>query len=72
MIYLVVQDWSNTANNHAGIKYLCNRLQQKHPDEFEVISIPDFYQGFSVPGLKREFRQLKILIISATSQDFSL
>ena len=45
MIYLIVQDWSNTTNNHAGIKYLCNRLQQKHPDEFEVILIPDFYQG---------------------------
>lgn len=47
MIYLVVQDWSNTSKNHAGIKYLCNRLQQKHPDEFKVILIPDYYQGFS-------------------------
>ena len=54
MIYLVVQDWSNTTNNHAGIKYLCNRLQQKHPDEFEVILIPDFYQGFSSNLLLRK------------------
>lgn len=54
MIYLIVQDWSNTTNNHAGIKYLCNRLQQKHPDEFEVILIPDFYQGFSSNLLLRK------------------
>ena len=47
MIYLVVQDWSNTTNNHAGIKYLCNMLQQKHPDEFSVCLIPDYYNGFS-------------------------
>ncbi len=66
MKYLVVQDWSNTANNHAGIKYLCNRLQQKHPDEFEVISIPDFYQGFSANLMLR-----KINIFLARRKFFS-
>ena len=54
MIYLIVQDWSNTTNNHAGIKYLCNRLQQKHPEEFEVILMPDFYQGFSANVILRK------------------
>lgn len=66
MIYLVVQDWSNTTNNHAGIKYLCNRLQQKHPEEFEVILIPDFYQAFSANLILR-----KINIFLARRKFFS-
>lgn len=43
MIYLVCQDWSNTSNNHAGIKYLCNTLEQKYPDKFRSIVIPAFW-----------------------------
>lgn len=43
MIYLISQDWSNTSNNHAGIKYLCNTLEQKYPDKFRSIVIPAFW-----------------------------
>lgn len=46
MIYLICQDWSNTSNNHAGMKYLCNELQRRYPDRYKVIVIPDFYNGF--------------------------
>lgn len=44
MKYIICQDWSNTANNHAGMKYLANQLKALYPDEFEVFVIPDFYK----------------------------
>ena len=40
MIYLVSQDWANTSNNHAGIKYLCNKLQEMYPGIYRSIVIP--------------------------------
>lgn len=40
MIYLVSQDWSNTSNNHAGIKHLCNKLQDLYPDLYRSLVIP--------------------------------
>lgn len=42
MNYLICQDWINTGNNHAGIKYLCNKLQELYPTQFVSIAIPDF------------------------------
>lgn len=30
MNYLICQDWTNTSNNHAGIKYLCLQLEEKY------------------------------------------
>lgn len=39
MIYLINQDWLNTSNNHAGIKYLCKRLAELYPDTFCCITI---------------------------------
>lgn len=40
MIYLINQDWYNTSNNHAGIKYLCNKLAEMHPQTYRAISNP--------------------------------
>lgn len=45
MNYLICQDWSNTTNNHAGIKYLCNKLQENFPDRFQSITIKDYHIG---------------------------
>ena len=42
MIYLISQDWINTSNNHAGIKYLCNQLSLKYPLEYKSLVIPDY------------------------------
>lgn len=42
MIYLICQDWSNTSNNHAGMKYLCNRLQDLHPELYRSFVIPSY------------------------------
>ncbi len=42
MIYLISQDWANTSNNHAGMKYLCNKLQEVYPDTYISFSIPCF------------------------------
>ena len=42
MNYLICQDWTNTSNNHAGIKYLCNQLQIRYPSSYISITIPDF------------------------------
>ena len=36
MKYLIVQDWSNTHGNHAGMVHMCKLLKEKHPDEYEV------------------------------------
>ena len=41
MIYLVCQDWLNTSNNHAGIKYLCNKLVEMYPQTYCTMSNPD-------------------------------
>lgn len=40
MKYLIAQDWINTSNNHAGIKYLCNQMQSMYPSEFRALIIP--------------------------------
>lgn len=45
MIYLINQDWSNTSNNHAGIKYLCKQLESLYPDSCKAIVIPDFFSS---------------------------
>lgn len=42
MIYLICQDWYNTSNNHAGIKYLCKQLENMYPENFRCIVFPDF------------------------------
>jgi len=42
MIYLVCQEWSNTKDNHAGIKHLCNELQRRYPDNYKSVVIPEF------------------------------
>ena len=40
MKYLICQDWSNTSNNHAGIKYLCNKMEEIYPNEYICYTIP--------------------------------
>lgn len=45
MIYLISQDWPNTSNNHAGIMYLCNQLQERYPNEYESIVLSDHIGG---------------------------
>lgn len=63
MNYLICQDWINTSNNHAGIKYLCNQLQNLHPTLFTSITIPDFANINSkhhiVRSIKFRFAQLQ-------------
>lgn len=46
MTYLIVQDWVNTSNNHAGIKYLCNQMAEMYPEKYKSIVIPTFYDNF--------------------------
>lgn len=36
MKYLIVQDWSNTHGNHAGMKHMCDMLVDKYPKEYEL------------------------------------
>ena len=36
MKYLIVQDWSNTHGNHAGMKHMCDLLVEKYPSEYEM------------------------------------
>ncbi len=45
MIYLICQDWRNTTNNHAGMKYLCKELERRFPTKFMAYIIP--YNRFS-------------------------
>ena len=40
MKYLICQDWRNTSNNHAGIKYLCNKMEKMYPSECTCYTIP--------------------------------
>ena len=45
MVYLISQDWINTSNNHAGIKYLCNQLADRYPLCYKSIYFPDYSEG---------------------------
>lgn len=54
MIYLICQDWANTSNNHAGMKYLCKKLQEKYPEYYKIFVIDDYYQGFPSNVVKRK------------------
>ena len=40
MKYLIVQDWSSTQGNHAGMVHMCKLLKEKYPTEYEVIIKP--------------------------------
>lgn len=42
MRYLIVQDWKNTSNNHAGMKYLALQLHKLYPDTIAVYIVPDY------------------------------
>lgn len=44
MKYIICQDWSNTSNNHAGMKYLAKRMEALRPTEFKAITVPDFFE----------------------------
>ena len=37
MKYLIVQDWSNTRGNHAGMVHMCKLLCMKYPNEYRFI-----------------------------------
>lgn len=43
MIFLISQEWSNTSENHAGMKYLCNKLQELYPDVYKSLVIPCYF-----------------------------
>lgn len=34
MTHLIYVTWENTEDNHAGMKYLCKKLQELYPDEY--------------------------------------
>lgn len=59
MIYLICQDWSNTSKNHAGIKYLCNQLENLYPHKFKTIVFPDYGAIFN--NRKLPFSQARII-----------
>lgn len=40
MIILVSQEWSNTAHNHAGISYQCDKMVSLYPQVFCHVKIP--------------------------------
>lgn len=48
MNYLICQDWINTSNNHAGIKYLCNNIAERFPEKYKSIVIPPFCNNFKM------------------------
>lgn len=56
MIYLVCQDWLNTSNNHAGMKYLCLQLQERYPESYRCLIIDDYYQGLPSNPVTRKIR----------------
>lgn len=60
MKYLIVQDWFNTTNNHAGMKYLCCELATRYPHEYITYIIPDYYKK-----LPQNFLLKKIHIFKA-------
>lgn len=58
MDYLICQEWSNTTNNHAGIKYLCMQMEKRHPNEYKAIVIPDYNKNFSKWSIVRVIKKM--------------
>lgn len=48
MIYLVYVTWANTEVNHAGMKYLCKKLEELFPDKYTAIEM--LTPKFNFPG----------------------
>ena len=40
MVFLICQDYINTTNNHAGIKYLCKWLESNYSLQYKAVIIP--------------------------------
>lgn len=58
MKYLIVQDWPNTHNNHAGMVHMCNLLKQTFPNEYTVlVQKSPRYLNFRQRTLNVKFRQ---------------
>ncbi|MBA4850520.1 glycosyltransferase [Emticicia sp. BO119] len=60
MKYLICQEFSNTTNNHAGIKHMCNLLKLHYPEEYEVIVFPDLYISLKKNIFIRKFQSILI------------
>lgn len=60
MIYLICQDWLNTSNNHAGIKYFCNKISELYPETYSCIVFPDYY-GTKCIIRSRVFRKIRYI-----------
>ena len=52
MKYLFYQIWPNTVANHSGIKYLCDQLASRYPEEYKSLQIPMGYvvKARNLPG----------------------
>lgn len=59
MNYLICQDWYNTSNNHAGMKYLCQYLEKNYPNEFRVIIITQLKQKYGKNRLINKIKSLQ-------------
>lgn len=40
MKYLIVQEWANTKDNHAGMKHMCDLLCQRYPENYKMFVKP--------------------------------
>ena len=61
MIFLICQDWANTSNNHAGIKYLCNTIQRGKPSLFKSYTLPYFLDETQMSS-NRVIRKFQVLL----------
>lgn len=59
MNYLICQDWHNTSNNHAGMKYLCLYLEKTYPNEFKTIIITQLKQKYGNNRIVNKIKSLK-------------
>ena len=60
MVYFICQDWLNTSNNHAGIKYFCNKISELYPETYSCIVFPD-YNGANCINRSRVFRKIRYI-----------
>lgn len=69
MNYLICQDWTNTSNNHAGMKYLCLQLEKTYKEECKAIIIPD-YIGSQIAKHSKLTRKFYILLARKKFNNF--
>lgn len=75
MVYLIYQSWHNTSSNHAGMKYMCQRLEELYPQKYKAIEFSSIKETQRTKIIERSLnfilRPLKLYLKKKKLQNFA-